>query len=123
MQMPGHRTDGNHCREATHRNQELPQKKSLLVKSLLMKSGLAIEKVGSSEKSRESGDRKCLGEVEKSLIGLPDTKQFLRICGERVFQQPQALSQVTGPLPLLVDQGVISYRLLNGFSRGTFRTP
>jgi hypothetical protein len=43
MQMPGHRMDGNHCREATQRNQELPQKKSLLVKSLLVKSGVCAQ--------------------------------------------------------------------------------
>jgi hypothetical protein len=37
-----------------------------------------VEKVGFSEKSRKSGDRKCPGDWEKSFIELPDAKQFLR---------------------------------------------
>ena len=50
---------------------------------------VAVEKVGFSEKSQKSGDRKCLGDSEKSFIELPDAKQFLRNRSERVFQQPQ----------------------------------
>jgi hypothetical protein len=53
---------------------------------------VAVEKVGFSEKSRKSGDRKCLGDSEKSFMELPDAIQFLRIPSERVFQQPQGLS-------------------------------
>jgi hypothetical protein len=49
---------------------------------------VAVEKVGFSEKSRNSGDRKCPGEVEKSFVELPDAIQFLQIPSERVFQQP-----------------------------------
>src|SRR5450755_4472705 len=49
---------------------------------------VAVEKVGFSEKSRKSGDRKCLADWGKSFVELPDAKQFLRIRGERVFQQP-----------------------------------
>jgi hypothetical protein len=37
-----------------------------------------VEKIGFSEKSRKSGDRKCPGDWEKSFIELPDAKQFLR---------------------------------------------
>jgi hypothetical protein len=33
---------------------------------------VAVEKVGFSEKSRQSGDRKCLGELKKSFVELPD---------------------------------------------------
>jgi hypothetical protein len=57
---------------------------------------VAVEEVGFSEKSRKSGNRKCLGHWEKSFIEHPDAIQFLQIPSERVFQQPQALSQVTG---------------------------
>jgi hypothetical protein len=58
---------------------------------------VAVEKVDSSEKSGKSGDGKCLGDWGKSFVELPDAKRFLRICGERVFQHPLALSQVIGP--------------------------
>ena len=53
---------------------------------------MGVEKLGFSEKSRESGNRKCLGDWEKSFVELPDAKQFLRNRGERVFQQPQDFS-------------------------------
>jgi hypothetical protein len=52
---------------------------------------VAVEKVRFSEKSRKSGDGKCLGVWGKSLIELPDAKQFLRNRTERVFQQPALL--------------------------------
>jgi hypothetical protein len=54
--------------------------------------GVTVEKLGFSEKSRKSGDRKCPGDWEKSFVELPDAKQFVRILDERVFQQPQDLS-------------------------------
>jgi hypothetical protein len=41
------------------------------------------------KKVEKSGDSKCLGDWEKSFVELPDAKQFLRIRGERVFQQPR----------------------------------
>jgi hypothetical protein len=56
---------------------------------------VAVEKVGFSEKSRKSGDRKCPGDWEKSFVELPDAIQFLQIPSERVFQQPQGLSPPT----------------------------
>jgi hypothetical protein len=55
---------------------------------------VGVEKLGFSEKSRKSGNRKCPGEVEKSFVELPDAKQFLRNRGERVFQQPPLFSTV-----------------------------
>jgi hypothetical protein len=62
-------------------------------------SGVAVEKVDASEQSGKSGGGKCLGDWGKSFVELPGAKQFLRICGERVSQQPQALSQVIGTVP------------------------
>jgi hypothetical protein len=53
---------------------------------------VAVEKLVFLEESQNLGDRKCLGEVEKSLVELSDAKQFLRVLGERVFQQPLLLS-------------------------------
>jgi hypothetical protein len=53
---------------------------------------VAVEKLGFPEKSQKSGDRKCLGDSEKSFIELPEATQFLRNRSERVFQQPQGLS-------------------------------
>jgi len=41
--------------------------------------------------SRNLGDRKCLGDPRKSIVGLPDAILFLRISWEGVFQQPQAI--------------------------------
>jgi hypothetical protein len=66
---------------------------------------VVVEKVGSSEKSGKSDDEKCLGDWGKSFVELPGAKRFLRICGERVFQQPLALSQVA---PLLMTMPVHS---------------
>jgi hypothetical protein len=37
---------------------------------------VAVKKVGFSEKSRKSGDRKCPGGSEKSFVELPDAIQF-----------------------------------------------
>jgi hypothetical protein len=33
---------------------------------------VGVEKVGFPEKNRKSGDRKCLGDWEKSFVELPD---------------------------------------------------
>jgi hypothetical protein len=49
---------------------------------------VVIIPVAFSEESQNLGDRKCLGDSEKSFLGLPDAKQFLQVRGERVFQQP-----------------------------------
>jgi hypothetical protein len=51
-----------------------------------------VEKLGFSEKSQKSGDRKCPGDCEKSFLELPEAKQFVRILHERVFQQPPLFS-------------------------------
>jgi hypothetical protein len=56
----------------------------------VLRTGVAVEKVDSSEKIGKSGDGKCLGDWGKWFVELPGAKRFLRICGERVFQQPQA---------------------------------
>jgi hypothetical protein len=58
---------------------------------------VAVEKLGFPEKSQKSGDRKCLGDWEKSFIELPEAKQFLRNRSERVFQQPPLLSTIMPP--------------------------
>jgi hypothetical protein len=49
---------------------------------------VAVEKLGFPKKSRKSGDTKCPGDSGKSLVELPNAKQFLRNRSERVFQQP-----------------------------------
>jgi len=49
---------------------------------------VAVEKLGFSEKSQKSGDRKCPGDWEKSFAELPDAIRFFQIPSERVFQQP-----------------------------------
>jgi hypothetical protein len=59
---------------------------------LLVITPVAVEKVGSSEKSQKSGDRKRPGDWEKSFVELPDAIQFLQIPSERVLQQPRLFS-------------------------------
>jgi hypothetical protein len=44
------------------------------------------------QNSRNLGDRKCLGKLRKSFVGLPDAILSLRILRERVFQHPRLLS-------------------------------
>jgi hypothetical protein len=58
---------------------------------------VAVEKLAFSEESRNWGDRKGLEDWGKSFEELPDAKQFLRIRGERVFQQLQDFSTVSWP--------------------------
>ena len=53
----------------------------------MSRTGVAVEKVGFSDKSR------------KSVVELPDAIQFLQIPRERVFQQPQGLS-----LPIFISR-------------------
>jgi hypothetical protein len=38
------------------------------------------------------GDRKCLGDPRKSLVGLPNAILFLRVSPAGVFQQPRLIS-------------------------------
>ena len=66
-------------------DQNLPQSGRLLYCVIIP---VGVEKLGFSEKSRQSGNRKCLGDWEKSFVELPDAIQFLQIPSERVFQQP-----------------------------------
>jgi hypothetical protein len=63
-------------------DQNLPQSGRLLY---CVRRGVAVEKVGFPEKNHKSGDRKYLGDSEKSFIELPDAKEFLRNPSERVF--------------------------------------
>jgi hypothetical protein len=53
---------------------------------------VGVEKVRFSQNSQNFGDRKCLGDPRTSLVGLPNAILFLRISGQEVFQQPQAIS-------------------------------
>jgi hypothetical protein len=45
--------------------------------------------------SQNLGDRKCLGDPRKSIVGHPDAILFLRISLEGVFQQPRLITTVT----------------------------
>jgi hypothetical protein len=55
---------------------------------------VAVEKVPFSRKSENLGDRKCLGKLRKSFVGLPSAKFFQPFSGEGVFQQPRLFSTV-----------------------------
>jgi hypothetical protein len=63
----------------------------------MLRNPVAVEKLGFFEESRNLGGRKCLGEVEKSFVELPDATKFLQIPSERVFQQPLLLSPAISP--------------------------
>jgi hypothetical protein len=73
----------------------------------MLGNAVAVERVGFSEKSQKSGDRKCAGDSEKSFIELPDAKQFLRNRSERVFQQPQDLSTPSNLPPVNSDGTIV----------------
>jgi hypothetical protein len=45
--------------------------------------------------SQNWGDRKCLPDPRRSIVGLPDAILFLRILRVGVFQQPQAIALKT----------------------------
>jgi hypothetical protein len=59
-----------------------------------MKTGVAVEKLAFVPNSRNLGDRKCLGDPRKSLVGLPNAISFLRFSWEGVFQHPRLLTSV-----------------------------
>ncbi len=80
---------------------------------------MAVEKVGFSEKvEKKSGDRKRLEDKGKSFVELPDAKQFLRIRGERVFQQPLLFETPNELQFLFVDPFVVkTVRLVTNVTR------
>ena len=53
---------------------------------------MGVEKVHFPQNSQDLGDRKCLGKLRKSFVGLSDAILFLRLSRERVFQHPQAIT-------------------------------
>jgi hypothetical protein len=80
----------------------------------LSKSGVAVEKLDLPENQPKRSDQKCIGDRRKSFIGHPDATHFRRKFGERVFQQPQAITPTTpmGPADFSTIMG--SVRLWNG---------
>jgi hypothetical protein len=58
----------------------------------MLRNPVAVEKLAFLKRAEVLGDRKSLGEVEKSFIELPDAIQCLQILSERVFQQPLLFS-------------------------------
>jgi len=58
----------------------------------LLQSGVAVAKLHFPQDGQNLGDRKCLEELRTSLVGLPNAKCFRPVSGERVFQQPQAIT-------------------------------
>jgi hypothetical protein len=74
--------------------------------------------------SQNLGDRKCLGDPRKSIVGHPDAILFLSILREGVFQQPQAITLIdraTGvneryrDISPIIDSGPCSFPDLGGF--------
>jgi len=50
---------------------------------------VGVEKLTFHPKQPNWGDRKCLGDPTKSIVGHPDALLFLRISREGVFKQPR----------------------------------
>jgi hypothetical protein len=63
-----------------------------------------VEKVHFPQNSQILGDRKYLGKLRKSFVGLPDAILFLRISRERVFQHPRLFTTTTSRLPVIQKQ-------------------
>jgi hypothetical protein len=55
---------------------------------------MAVEKLPFRPKQPNWGDRKCLGKLRRSFVAHPDAILFLRISGQRVFQQPRLISSL-----------------------------
>jgi hypothetical protein len=75
----------------------------------MLRTRVAVEKVGFPKKNRKSGDRKCLGDWGKSFIELPGATQFLRIRGEPVFQQPQDFSTAIEFCPEVTEEKLLHW--------------
>ena len=60
----------------------------------LLVINVAVEKVPLSRNSENLGERKCLGKLRKSFVGLPNAEFFRPFSGEGVFQQPLALTLI-----------------------------
>jgi hypothetical protein len=78
-------------------------------RSQLAITGVAVEKVRFLEKRPKIGHPKCIHSRRSSFIGHPDATIFQRDLPERLFQQPQAISQVTpgndAPYPVNLPYG------------------
>ena len=57
-------------------------------------NGVVVEKLGFQKISVNYGDRKYLGDPRRSLVGHPDALRYLQLSRKRVFQQPQAVTQL-----------------------------
>jgi hypothetical protein len=66
----------------------------MAVNARLLQSGVAVEKVPFLEIRIKLGDEKCIPSRRKSFIRLPSATFFWADLCERVFQQPQAITQV-----------------------------
>src|ERR1022692_2890377 len=53
---------------------------------------VAVEKLPFRPKQPNWGDRKCLGKLRTSFVAHPGAIVFLRISGQRVFQQPRLIT-------------------------------
>src|SRR5882724_11910669 len=69
------------------------------MKSLLVQTGVAVEKLDLSENRPKRSDQKCIGDRRKSFIGHPDATHFWWKFCERVFQQLRLFTSTTATLP------------------------
>jgi hypothetical protein len=59
---------------------------------LLIKEAWVLKNSVFAPNRHQLGDRKCLLNARRSIVGLPDAILFLRISRVGVFQQPQAIA-------------------------------
>src|ERR1035441_1659383 len=70
------------------------------------------------------GDRKCLPNPRRSIVGLPDAILFLRISRVGVFQQPQAITLIDPDCECNRDISIVTRTLPQPPSRpGSLRGP
>jgi hypothetical protein len=72
-----------------HRVEILEPQSNCREQAWLLKNSLFVPN------SQNLGDRKCIGDPSKSIVGHPDAILFLRNSRGEVFQQPQAIALKT----------------------------
>src|ERR1017187_6458865 len=72
--------------------------------------------------SQNWGDRKCLPDPRRSIVGLPDAIFFLRISREGVFQQPRLFTSNSLGCGKLVMDGLAGWTVKNNGRIGISNT-
>jgi hypothetical protein len=69
----------------------------------MLRTWVPVEKVSFLKKRRKMGDRKCLGDPRKSLLGHPGAILFLAFSFGRLFQQALGISHSEAELRATIE--------------------